>query len=187
MVAAVGTGAAGPGRVAAVDLVDPAGMVGACWGWRESRPVCTSVSWDQPDGVAEYSASALELVLASFGDEAALEERTAGAAVVGVEGVVAAVEGHSSKALRLGQGHLPAARSAVVVRCSVSVAALREAQGIVDSGEEGVGVNRSLVDDVNANHAYGAGGALPSRAPCPHPCRVRVGRSLRRRSPGRRK
>lgn len=135
----------------------------------------------------ECSASAAELVLASFGDEAVLEVQTVEAAVVGVGDDVAVVEGHSSIVLRLEQGRLAAAISVAAVRCSVSVAALREAQAIVDSGGEGVGVNRSLVDDVNANHACDAAGSPPSRAPCPHPCRVRVERSLRRRFQGHRK
>lgn len=135
----------------------------------------------------ECSASAVELALASFGDEAVLEEQTVEAAVVGVEDVVAVVEDHSSMVLRQEQGRLAAARSVAEVRCSVSVAALREAQAIVGSGGEGAGGNRSLVDDVNANHACDAAGSLPSRAPCPHPCQVRVERSLRRRSQGHRK
>lgn len=137
--------------------------------------------------MVECSASAVDLVLASFGDEAVLGEQTVEAAVVGMEGVGAEAEGHSSIALRLGQDRPVTARSVVVVRCLVLEAALREAQAIADLGEAAVGVNRSLVDDASANGACAAGGSLLFRAPCPHPCRVRAERSPRRRSPGHRR
>lgn len=104
-----------------------------------------------------------------------------------MEAAVAGAEGHSSKAQHLGLGRLAAARFDAAVRCWVSEAVSREAQAIAVLGGADVVANRNLVDDgVNANHVYGAGGSLPLRAPCPHPCPAHVERSPRRRTRGHR-